>query len=84
MLSLAGIRVMGRSERKISGTVSQTLGVSRQRARKRGRERETDRNIETETEKQKERQKDRNRQLSLKEVQEQLDSDILIFALIFQ
>ena len=38
MLSLAGIRIMGRSERKISGTVSQNLRMSRQRARKRGRQ----------------------------------------------
>ena len=60
------------------------MRMSRQRARKSGREGETDRSKETETEKPKDRQKDRNRQLSLNEVQEQLDSDILTFAYIFQ
>ena len=52
MLSLAGIRIMGRSERKISGTVSENLRMSRQRARKRRRERktETQRNRKKDTE----------------------------------
>lgn len=48
MLSLAGIRIMGRSERNISGTVSQNLRMSRQRTRKRMRQRNRKKDTETE------------------------------------